>query len=200
MKAYAVVVTVVALSMTLASISYPSMAKEALTCKPTQALLAPDNYPGAENIESSNNLRRKTGMAEIATGAAVYVSGRVLDANCVPLSDAVVELWQADAGGHYAYPINNRSNNYDDAFAGSGKTVTDNLGFFRFITVMPGRFGNNPPLLHLRVSYTDMNPLETLVYLAPGGKPEMTAKITPAGNTYAEYNIVMKQADPYRGF
>jgi protocatechuate 3,4-dioxygenase alpha subunit len=62
-------------------------------------------------------------------GERVTVEGRVLDGDGRPVTDAVVEVWQADPHGHYA----------GTAFHGFGRVPTDGQGVFRFTTVKPGR-------------------------------------------------------------
>ena len=62
-------------------------------------------------------------------GERVTIEGRVLDGDGQPVTDAVVEIWQADAHGHYA----------GTGFHGFGRVPTDGEGAFRFTTVKPGR-------------------------------------------------------------
>jgi protocatechuate 3,4-dioxygenase alpha subunit len=59
----------------------------------------------------------------------VTVEGRVLDGAGQPVTDAIVEIWQADPHGRYTNP----------AFHGFGRVATDGNGGFRFTTVKPGR-------------------------------------------------------------
>jgi protocatechuate 3,4-dioxygenase alpha subunit len=37
-------------------------------------------------------------------GTRIRVEGRVLDGTGLPVRDVLIEVWQADAGGHYAHP------------------------------------------------------------------------------------------------
>jgi protocatechuate 3,4-dioxygenase alpha subunit len=72
-------------------------------------------------------------------GERVAVSGRVLDAGGRPVPDALVEVWQADAGGRYPHPDDPRAGEVDPRFQGFGRVATDAGGAFRFTTVRPGR-------------------------------------------------------------
>ena len=74
-------------------------------------------------------------------GEAIRIEGRVLDGEGVPVNDAMIELWQADARGRYAHPADPRSSNA--GFAGFGRcgTGTDADNRFRFETVKPGAIG-----------------------------------------------------------
>ncbi|MFT4248787.1 MAG: protocatechuate 3,4-dioxygenase subunit alpha [Pseudomonas sp.] len=74
-----------------------------------------------------------------ATGERVQVSGVVHDGNGVPVGDAVLEIWQADAAGIYAHREDPRHDDHDPAFQGWGRVPTDEHGRFAFTTVKPGR-------------------------------------------------------------
>jgi protocatechuate 3,4-dioxygenase alpha subunit len=71
-------------------------------------------------------------------GERVTLSGRVLDGDARPVSDAVLEVWQADADGRYAHPEHGAGPR-DARFRGFGRVWTDAAGAFRFSTVKPGR-------------------------------------------------------------
>jgi protocatechuate 3,4-dioxygenase alpha subunit len=66
----------------------------------------------------------------------VHVQGRVLDANCEPVPDAVLELWQADAMGHYS--DESESTDSRGRAAGFARIATDDKGRFSFTTCRPG--------------------------------------------------------------
>jgi protocatechuate 3,4-dioxygenase alpha subunit len=72
------------------------------------------------------------------TGQHIQIIGRVLDGEGQPLSDALIEIWQADAEGRYAHPADTRSSNA--AFSGFGRMGTGTEADHRFIfeTVLPG--------------------------------------------------------------
>lgn len=74
-----------------------------------------------------------------ASGEKVAISGVVHDGDGVPVSDAVLEIWQADAAGIYAHADDPRRDDHDPAFQGWGRVSTDEQGRFAFSTVKPGR-------------------------------------------------------------
>jgi len=74
-----------------------------------------------------------------AQGKRVTLQGRVIDGDGKPVSDGVVEIWQADAQGKYAHPEDAQDKPIDRAFRGFGRSFTDANGIFRFATVVPGR-------------------------------------------------------------
>jgi protocatechuate 3,4-dioxygenase alpha subunit len=70
-------------------------------------------------------------------GERIVIAGRVIDGAGAPVGDAVVELWQADAGGSYAAPMGPNSNSAP-AFLGWGRQPTSADGVFTFETIKPG--------------------------------------------------------------
>jgi protocatechuate 3,4-dioxygenase alpha subunit len=61
--------------------------------------------------------------------AALRLTGTVLDGAGEPVSDGMVEIWQADADGRYA----------TGPLAGFGRAGTDERGSYSFVTIKPGR-------------------------------------------------------------
>ena len=64
---------------------------------------------------------------------AVRIEGTVYDGAGEPVPDAMVEIWQSDAAGHYNDP---------ETFSGFGRSGTDAGGRFSFVTVKPGPDGS----------------------------------------------------------
>jgi protocatechuate 3,4-dioxygenase alpha subunit len=73
-----------------------------------------------------------------ALGERIEVCGQVFDGVGVPVSDAVLEIWQADARGIYAHHEDPRHAQHDPAFQGWGRVPTDAQGGFCFTTIKPG--------------------------------------------------------------
>lgn len=72
-----------------------------------------------------------------ATGTRIRIEGRVLDGDGLPINDAMLEIWQADAQGRYAHPRDNRALP-NTQFKGFGRSATDKDGFYSFDTIKPG--------------------------------------------------------------
>ncbi len=70
-----------------------------------------------------------------APGRHISVQGRVLDGDGAPVPDALLEIWQAAAGG---------------SAAGFARVPTDDNGAFRFSTVKPARLQDPPEGCRLR--------------------------------------------------
>jgi protocatechuate 3,4-dioxygenase beta subunit len=73
-------------------------------------------------------------------GERIIVSGRVLDENGRPVPNTLIEVWQANAAGRYVHKNDNHDAPLDPNFTGAGRTVTDNEGRYRFMTIKPGAY------------------------------------------------------------
>ncbi len=79
-------------------------------------------------------------------GERIIVEGRVLDEDGRPVPDTLIEIWQANAAGRYIHKSEIHDAPLDPNFLGAGRTVTDETGRFRFVTLKPGSYpwGNHP--------------------------------------------------------
>ncbi len=73
-------------------------------------------------------------------GERIIVHGRVLDENARPVPNALVEIWQANAGGRYRHRMDTYFAPIDPNFGGCGRALTDADGHYRFRTVKPGAY------------------------------------------------------------
>jgi protocatechuate 3,4-dioxygenase beta subunit len=73
-------------------------------------------------------------------GERINVTGRVLDEDGRPVRHTLVELWQANAAGRYAHAIDRHNAPLDPNFTGCGRTLTDDEGRYRFVTIKPGAY------------------------------------------------------------
>lgn len=95
-------------------------------------------YPGADRVPHTNDLVRPTGKPDHAEGQVVLLMGKVLDTNCNPLPDVVVELWQPDPYSRFIIPTDGDMASPVTMFAGAGKAYTGIDGTFSFRTLFPG--------------------------------------------------------------
>jgi protocatechuate 3,4-dioxygenase, beta subunit len=75
-----------------------------------------------------------------AIGQRIIVHGRLLDSDGRAVPDALIEVWQANAGGRYRHPVDQWPAPLDPHFSGLGRTVTDSDGHYRFTTIKPGAY------------------------------------------------------------
>ena len=73
-------------------------------------------------------------------GERIVVHGHVLDEDRRPVPNALLELWQANAGGRYRHVNDTYMAPIDPNFGGCGRTLTDGSGFYSFRTVKPGAY------------------------------------------------------------
>ena len=73
-----------------------------------------------------------------AKGGRIRVEGCVIDGMGAPIKDVLLEVWQANAEGHYPHPEG--GGNVEDGFRGWGRVITDfETGEWGFDTVKPGK-------------------------------------------------------------
>ncbi len=97
------------------------------------------------------------------TTGAIRVTGRVTDGAGEGIPDALVEVWQADRGGHYDHPEDSAPAR---GFRGFGRCPTDDEGRFFFLTVKPGSVpgpDGAPQAPHIEVSVFSRGLLKRLV-------------------------------------
>lgn len=82
----------------------------------------------------TSELGRAIAGPDAQQGEQITVSGSVFDGAGVPVSDVLIEVWQADAQGTYSGAHDNAS-----GFVGWGRVVPDfATGIFQFHTIKPG--------------------------------------------------------------
>jgi protocatechuate 3,4-dioxygenase alpha subunit len=85
------------------------------------------------------------------SGERIRVQGRVLDGDGAPVTDAMLEIWQADAQGRFSDPQDKRALP-NSTFKGFGRCGTDANGDYAFDTIRPGSVPDpdgNPQAPHL---------------------------------------------------
>jgi protocatechuate 3,4-dioxygenase alpha subunit len=160
--------------------------------------LAPEQYGYQQNLTSiAGSL-----MAEGEVGGQrIRVEGRVFDGAGNPVSDALIEVWQADGLGRYAHPADPRGTN--NTFKGFGRcgTGTDPQNRFYFETIKPGQVdpGQAPHLnvivsmrgmlLHAftRIYFSDeaaTNAIDRVLNAVPADRRDTLIAIRQDGNVY----------------
>lgn len=106
-----------------------------------------------------------------AKGEKIRVEGRVIDGTGAPIKDVLLEIWQANADGHYAHPEGGGP--VEDGFRGWGRVISDfETGEWGFDTVKPGKtrgrnVGTQAPHLNFWIVARGINiGLNTRMYFA----------------------------------
>lgn len=189
-----------------------SIAK-ALALMPTPNETEGPFYPVKDQQDKDADLTQIEGHTVVAQGRHIIVSGRVQDVAGYPVAKAVLDIWQADANGRYRHPRDPNPAKPDENFQGWAILNSDENGFFRFKTVMPGAYPasgtwTRPPHIHFKISKPGYRALTTQMYFSgqelnssdlllnakpPAERAAMTARlIAQQGNLPVyEYNIVL---------
>jgi protocatechuate 3,4-dioxygenase, alpha subunit len=88
-------------------------------------------------------------------GERVKLTCTVFDRRGEPVSDTLIEIWQANADGKYNHPSDSQRKPIDRAFLGFGRQVTNEQGVCEFETIKPGRVPGHGSTLqapHLEVA------------------------------------------------
>lgn len=100
--------------------------------------LTPEEY-GKPGIASSILVNDAT------EGERIRIHGQVLDGAGEPITDALLEIWQADHDGRYHHPSDKQG--AVELFQGFGRRGTDENGMYSFMTIKPGRVPSNGEVL-----------------------------------------------------
>jgi protocatechuate 3,4-dioxygenase alpha subunit len=103
----------------------------------------------------------------LVKGTRIELVGNMFDNTDAPLTDALIEIWQANAAGRYADPSDPRRElALDPNFMGFGRGATDKTGGYRFRTIRPGRVpgpGNSLQAPHIALGIVGPGILKRLV-------------------------------------
>ena len=124
--------------------------KTSVVRSPRQPLLSMESTPSEETGPvfghdligkwDNNLILNYTQGKAPAVGERILVHGRVLDENARPVPGTLVEAWQANAGGRYRHVKDGYLAPLDPNFGGCGRTLTDENGYYEFLTVRPGAY------------------------------------------------------------
>ncbi len=87
-----------------------------------------------------NDLIRNYAHTGEPIGERIIVHGHVRDESGRPVPNALVEFWQANAGGRYRHKKDTYMAPIDPNFGGCGRTLSDADGYYYFRTVKPGPY------------------------------------------------------------
>lgn len=166
-------IKILLLTLYLISFSQSVVAQDGLEEKElsifTPKAQTPDRFFAAdismpEIFVTSNNLAKKTGSFYRAFGEVAFVQGTITDSFGVPIEGAVVEIWQTNSAGKYHSLLEPDSEYIDEYFNMSGRSITDNLGNYHFITVMPGSNPGRAPHINMNIYHPKFGKIETEMY------------------------------------
>lgn len=135
----------------------------------------PDRMPDDRDWDLLRNGGLESGAAPLIVEGVVK---GVFGPPAMPVNNALVELWQCDAGGRYLHTEDAGATPRDAGFQGYGAVRTDAEGRYRFRTLKPpsytadaGPFGiiTRAPHIHMAVTVDGVRRLTTQLFFA--GEP-----------------------------
>ncbi|MBU6497127.1 MAG: protocatechuate 3,4-dioxygenase subunit beta [Rhodospirillales bacterium] len=147
-----------------------------------------------------NDLIRNYAKTGDPIGERIIVHGRVLDESGRAVPGALVEFWQANAGGRYRHKKDTYLAPIDPNFGGCGRTLTLEDGSYAFRTVKPGPYpwrnyvnSWRPAHIHLSIFGTSFGQrLITQMYFE--GDPLI--RICPIVNTIPDQDAIDRLIAP----
>jgi protocatechuate 3,4-dioxygenase alpha subunit len=135
------------------------------------------------------------------TPGAITITGVIFDGGGDPVTDALVETWQADTGGRFAHPDDPRGA-VGRAFRGFGRCPTGPDGSYRIVTLKPGALpspdgGTEAP--HLDVSVFARGLLDrvvTRVYFPDEAQANAADPVLASIADPARVTTLIAQPDP----
>lgn len=127
-------------------------------------------YPKWDSQDQDTDLTQIGGIVESAEGEISLVSGVVLDENCKPIPNAIVEIWQASAEGRYNHELDAQNPvALDPFFQYWGRMTTGKDARYSFKTIKPGAYPASgswwrPPHIHFKVIAPGFRTLTTQMY------------------------------------
>ena len=128
-------------------------------------------------------------------GTVLSWEGRIVTTSGRGISEAVIEIWQADPLGRYRHPADHSAGERWKDFLYWGQTDTGSNGQFSFRTYVPGAYGGRPAHIHYKVWVPDQRSprLTSQLYFENLGGPGSAARHRAA---YTLQTGVLRKAVP----
>ena len=160
-------------------------------------------YPIHKQLDKDADLTRIEGHDKIAEGTVINVVGRVLASDGTPLIGATVEIWQANANGRYRHVRDPNPAKLDPDFQGWGLAKSNEKGFYRFATIIPGVYPAGPgwmrpPHIHFKIAMQGYQTLTTQMYF-PGNNYNESDLILQRLSGAEQQMVISREVDPMDG-
>lgn len=155
-----------------------ALAKSQAECQLSPPQVMGPFYPIHEQDDKDVDMTMLKGHTERAKGEVIWVRGQILDEDCNPIPDVLVEVWQANAAGRYSHEGDKNPAPLDPNFQSWGQATTDAQGAYGFKTIKPAPYplgflddgeadeerGFRTPHIHFRVARRGYHELVTQCY------------------------------------
>ena len=123
------------------------------TAQTTEGPFYPDKFP----LDTDNDLLILNDSLTPAVGEITHLTGHVFTSSGLPVRNAIVEIWQTDAGGSYVHTGGRQEKTpYDGNFQGYGRFLSDAKGQYYFRTIKPVEYtligAHRCPHVHVAIS------------------------------------------------
>ncbi len=140
----------------------------------TAAGVTPDQvegpfFPKRKRADVDADLTRVEGRDAQARGEVIVVSGCIMNEDGQPLTNALIDVWQANSYGRYDHEDDPSKEPLDPNFQSWAQLKTGEDGRYRFRTVVPGAYRASgswwrPPHIHFKVARRGYRELITQMY------------------------------------
>ena len=162
----------------------PVMQSSSFACALTEG-----NPQGPYYIAGAPN---KEKLGDELEGQPLIISGQVLNHNCDPVPEAIIDVWQTDSNGNY----------YFEDFTLRGKIKADEHGQYKLETIFPGKYSEagfmRPAHIHVKVSAPSLSSHTTQLYFEGDEhhdffvRPSLILKLDEKdGTKYSEFDFVI---------
>ena len=103
-----------------------------------------------------------------AIGKRIKVYGKILDNKCKPVTNAILDIWQANSFGKYNHQDDLSGSRKDNNFYGYIRLLSNKKGEYSFNTILPGSYIvtkdlTRTPHIHFKVT-NNQKQLTTQMY------------------------------------
>ncbi len=142
----------------------------------------------------TNSPERASLVDTSVQGTVLTITGQVLAADGTPVANALLDFWQADAGGAYD----------NSGYNLRGHQYTDANGYYTLTTVVPGLYPGRTRHIHVKVQAPNAPMLTTQLYFAGEARNSTDGIFDPSlvlnlqdnvdGTQAATFNFVVNTA------
>ena len=138
-------------------------------------------YPVQKPEDRDNDLFVLEGAAGRPSGEIVAFGGSLYDSSGMPVTGAVIEIWQTDDSGIYLHPGDANRSQRDVNFQSYGEALTGEKGGYSFRTIMPGGYDPRPRHIHVKVQMDGRELLTTQFYFSNDSEASLDRIFAGAG-------------------
>lgn len=155
--------------LSVGALSIVSKSAIAASCGLTPAQTEGPFYPIEDQLDKDADLTFVNDRTQRALGEVIILKGIVMDDECRPVKDALVEIWQACATGKYNHPGDPNPAKLDPNFQYWGRCLTNEKGEYQFKTIRPGHYPATstwmrPAHIHFKVHRRGYEELTSQLY------------------------------------